>query len=485
MADDVRIVVCDALCFLQNKFGNTTVKQLKTAVLDFYNIEVIVNAKQQLVVDVEVLESADEKSLKFPQIARRRAGDNRLVGEVDDIFTLITFLDENKLLCALPKYVANGPDYMPSLRIYEGEMGILTAMLKTLNDKIMEYGSAIASLAHEVKVLQTAQRPPVATSSATTMAAAVPSNGQQQPLPPRGVYQYRADDRSAVPPPSTLLSLVEFPAIGQSSSNVVVQSADQLPPPGTDWATLASTPFAHRNRYGPLSSLDGDADEQSDSAPAAAGSRRGQFTTVVSRKKRARTSPPQPTLNAGSSTEAQRRTSAVLGKSRSSNVKLIAAKHIRKKSVFCVDNVNMSCTTKDIEAYVEKELSINVLSCFEAKSRRRRSDDDDSVANRKAFRLCVCEDDRSRLLDAIAWPDSVIVSEWFFKAKQSDEDKRFKMKTRRDEQRSSVNHVQQQAAGDAAAAAAAVAVMSAAQADAYSDDTILAAADMDCLGDGS
>jgi len=481
----VSLCATDVLCFLQNKFGNTTVKQLKTAVLDFYNIEVIADAKQQLIDDVEVLKSAAEVSLKFPHIARRRAGDNRLVGEVDDIFTLITFLDENKLLCDLPKYVANGPDNMPTLRIYEGEMGILTAMLKTLNDKIMEYGSAIASLAHEVKVLQAAQRPPVATSSATTTAAAAPANRQQQqlePLPPRGAYQHRADDRSAVPPPPALSSLVEFPVIGQSSSNVAAQSADQQPPPGTDWATLASTPFAHRNRYGPLSSLDEDADDQSDAAPAAAGSRRGQFTTVVSRKKRARTSPPQPTLNAGSTTEAQRRTSAVFGKSRSSNDKLTAAKQIRKKSVFCVDNVNVSCTTKDIEAYVAKELSIDVLSCFEAKSRRRRSDDDESVANRKAFRLCVCEDDRSRLLDPTAWPDSVIVSEWFFKAKQSDDDKRLKMDTRRDEQRSSVNHVQQQAAGDAAAAAAAV--TSAAQDDAYSDDTILAAADMDCVGDG-
>jgi len=61
------------------------------------------------------------------------------------------------------------------------------------------------------------------------------------------------------------------------------------------------------------------------------------------------------------------------------------------------------------------------------------------------------------------------------------------MDTRRDEQRSSVNEcssvnpVQQQAAGDAAAAAA---VTSAAQDDAFSDDTILAAADMDCVGDG-
>jgi len=94
--------------------------------------------------------------------------------------------------------VANGPDNMPTLRIY-GEMGILTAMLKTLNDKIMEYGSAVASLAHEVKMLQAAQRPPVVTSTATTTAAAAPANRQQQqlePLPPRGANQHCADDRS-------------------------------------------------------------------------------------------------------------------------------------------------------------------------------------------------------------------------------------------------------------------------------------------------
>jgi len=64
-----------------------------------------------------------------------------------------------------------------------------------------------------------------------------------------------------------------------------------------------------------------------------------------------------------------------------------------------------------------KGLSIDVLSCFEATSRRRRWDDDESVANRRAFRLCVCEDDCSRLLDPTAWPDSVIVFEWFLKLK--------------------------------------------------------------------
>ena len=45
-----------------------------------------------------------------------------------------------------------------------------------------------------------------------------------------------------------------------------------------------------------------------------------------------------------------------------------------------------------------------VVFLFEAKSRRQRWDDNESVANRKALRLCVCVDDRSRLLDPV--PDS-------------------------------------------------------------------------------
>ena len=57
------------------------------------------------------------------------------------------------------------------------------------------------------------------------------------------------------------------------------------------------------------------------------------------------------------------------------------------------------------------------------------------------IRLCVCEDDRSRLLDPTAWPDSVIVSEWFIKANQFDEDKRIKMDIRRSNGPRSMNVV--------------------------------------------
>jgi len=47
--------------------------------------------------------------------------------------------------------------------------------------------------------------------------------------------------------------------------------------------------------------------------------------------------------------------------------------------------------------------------------RRRHGEDEDAVANRKAFRLAINADHRNRLLDESAWPNSVLISDWYFK----------------------------------------------------------------------
>ena len=57
-------------------------------------------------------------------------------------------------------------------------------------------------------------------------------------------------------------------------------------------------------------------------------------------------------------------------------------------------------------------MSVNVLSCFPVEPRRRR-DEREPITNRRAFRLCIADCDRNRLLDASKWPDSVTVSEWY------------------------------------------------------------------------
>ena len=68
------------------------------------------------------------------------------------------------------------------------------------------------------------------------------------------------------------------------------------------------------------------------------------------------------------------------------------------------------------------------MSCFEAKTRRRRNARPAvGTVSRKAFRVCVHDDDLVRLLNVNAWPD-ISISEWFLKSKplnaENDKDKR-------------------------------------------------------------
>jgi len=109
------------LCFVVNKFAKLPTKQMKGILVDFYSDEAVSEAKIRLLNDIEAL----ELSTKLPHVSRRRDGDNRIVREVDDIITMIQYLDENKLLSSMPKYVSANPDNIPSSRLFEGDLNIL------------------------------------------------------------------------------------------------------------------------------------------------------------------------------------------------------------------------------------------------------------------------------------------------------------------------------------------------------------------------
>jgi len=80
--------------------------------------------------------------------------------------------------------------------------------------------------------------------------------------------------------------------------------------------------------------------------------------------------------------------------------------------------VSTSCTVDDIRRFVSG-LSVDVWSCFEVKPRRRPGEDDESVSDRKAFRLCINEAHSAKLLNGAALPESITISEWFFKPASS------------------------------------------------------------------
>ena len=405
---DRAVVVSNALCFLCNKFGKTGSRLLKTALLDFYDVKVVCDAKCQLIEDIEVLKSS-LTTVTFPHVPRRRDGEARMSRELDDIFTLLTFLDEQKLLSKLPRYVADNPDAIPPIRLYDSDLNGIITMIRRLADRVDEYSSVLATVSRELQLLQARYADQwLRCDQQPRQSATV-----QPPVErPSADYNQTAAQKSAV------------------ASNV------------PDWAAMASTPFAHANRFDALRSADDDDDGHSDAAGQA-----DSFTVTRSRRGRRRARQQSSTNQAMQQQQQQQqhqdrqqqqqqppraRARLLLGKSVNTAMKISAAKQIRKKAVFCVDNISTDCSVDDIKSFVSG-LSVQVLTCYEVKPRRRRGDDE-VISDRRAFRLCIFDEDRNRLLVDSVWPDSVSISEWFFKSQQRAEqeqqmDKRRKVAT--------------------------------------------------------
>lgn len=137
------LVLCEPLCFLLNKYRKQSqLSVLKSAVVDFYSIYDITEAKQRLLDDVGLLSISD----KLPHIPKRRDGANRIVKDFDDIIHILTIIDEQGLLSSLPRYAAVNPDNMPYLRLFDGDMLLLLTRLDKLESKLMEFSSALTAI---------------------------------------------------------------------------------------------------------------------------------------------------------------------------------------------------------------------------------------------------------------------------------------------------------------------------------------------------
>ena len=399
MAEGGKLVLSNVLCFVGNKIGKIPIKTLKSILCDFYDAEVLCEAKVRLLDDSKSLGTL----VKLPHIPRRREGDNRVVREIDDIVTIFTRLDEHKVFDQLPRYCASGPDEMPSSRICEGDLNVFLTMLEKLHGRINEFGSVMAAISRDVGVLQT-RLPP-------------------EPFPPLP----RADFAQPSRQPSAGNSAAALQ--GNSGLTSIDQDSTVLKTT-VDWASIASTSTPTANRYSVLA-LETEEDQMH------------PFVDVQPRKRqRNKTSPPQYSHQQSQQPQQQsqqqrsltsrdnarpqqqqqhqsRRRPPVLGKSTTLNSIAAANKVKRRKAVYCIDNVDVACTADDIKRFVSAQ-SIEVVSCFETKPRRRRYDaPGDPIVDRRAFRLCIYHDDCKRLLDASIWPDSLLIYEWFFKSQQS------------------------------------------------------------------
>ena len=79
-----------------------------------------------------------------------------------------------------------------------------------------------------------------------------------------------------------------------------------------------------------------------------------------------------------------------------------------KKAVFCLNNIDSEYSENDVLSYI-KSLGVNILTCFELKSTAK------TPIDRKAFRICIAEDDKPKLLDNSVWAVGITIRDWIRK----------------------------------------------------------------------
>ena len=253
MAAQRELTLCDVLCFVTNKFVKLPVKQLKSIVSDFYTVEVLIEAKVRLLSDIESM----KPPVQIPHVPRRRDGDNRVAGEVNDIVTLIQFADENNLLATLPMYVSGNPDLMPSARLFEGDLNIVMVMLEKMGHKVEEFGSTLSAIVRDVGKLQSKFMSPDEFPPLPVPAAPVSLQPRQQWPAPQSLLQQ---------PQTCELAGLEIPGEISTRSDVNDVCSHPLLKSDTRWSVLASTP-QRSNRFAALASTDDDEQRDEEQPP--------------------------------------------------------------------------------------------------------------------------------------------------------------------------------------------------------------------------
>jgi len=293
---------CQSLCFICSKIGKVEVKSLKSTVADFFRPEDITAAKVRLLDDAGLLQLTD----KLPYIPRRREGDSRTAREVDDIFTLIYYLDERKLLCGLPRYVTDNPDSMPTMRLFEGDLSFVMKKLDFFDGKMDIIGSAVAAMLDEVRskcTLSSSDWPPLRSTQSSHAVINKPVN--ETAVRTSSVTSGRQSE--------------------MYTTQACTRDGDQLiHPQGTVWSAVTSTPTStqrqcrsDRNRDAGRSASVGDSDLHPDDndqpfVEVTTRKRRrcgtnGQQTQIVGTNSVARSQPRRGPLVVGNSTSLRQR----------------------------------------------------------------------------------------------------------------------------------------------------------------------------------
>ena len=394
MADDGRprdeFVVNHVLCFLLFYRNKIDIKDLKARICDYFDTASVSAAKDRLLLDIIALRAEN-----VPHVAKHRPGNSKLQLDVDDMSTLLTFADEAGLLKQLPRYVADRPDQLPHLRVEKGD-------ILAIFNRFEKLESALDDIKRENSALRGVM---------SNMASAMMSHG----LHSGGPSLHSAGGGPSLQAAgcgANLLAAGGGPTLQAAGGGPSLQAAGGGPSLQAEGGWLT-----HSER----------STEQLDRATI---ENQDPFTVVYNdkhynepgRHKRMRPSDSPPVTAAAPSAQdgnrqptrpafnnSQQNVPAVVGKS-TTNTRIKAAPPNVRKSVFCVSNVDQSIGAEDLEEFLEKELNIKVLTIYLLKNKNLKN------AFSSSFRICVLDEDVSKLLNTERLPHGITVRKWVHKA---------------------------------------------------------------------
>ena len=131
-----KVVVNETLCFLTTKLSRFPLKQIKSLMFDFYSVDTIASAKETLIADASALETEDLRKSCRNRRDSKENPERKVRLDIEDMVSVVTLLDEKKVLDQLPLYVAANTDLVPSPRLVEGDMMAVLCKLEKMDDRL-------------------------------------------------------------------------------------------------------------------------------------------------------------------------------------------------------------------------------------------------------------------------------------------------------------------------------------------------------------
>lgn len=446
----VDIAINSLLCFTVSKRNKLSENSLKRIILDYYSIDEVTAAKRRLISDIELFATDDASLPRFPD----RSGDKRFEREVNDVFAILSLIDERNIASKLPTYVADNCERIPSVKLDDGDLRFMLAKMDKMAAMIEGLQATMNALFDINRKLSDSLAQRGVINNNNTVLSSVPV------AQPTNTVALGSSSAWTHPPASLYQPLSKHGAVTSGvppsihNSNVIEKSADLV----SSWADapVASTGDScndtdgfqvqesrrKRRRTRTRSNLPRPIDRPgagpsfSTNEGELSTQLRPQFGRVVQSIKDFDNS--KSLNNNRDSGHINSRKPLIVGKSTVSSVggvninqKSIIAAARPLKAIFCIDNVSSAYGVHELCEFVAS-LGVRILSCFEVAPRYSRWQKDQFIRQqrtgevttpfRRAFRLCINRADTALLLRADAWPSDITISKWFF-VKDSINDK--------------------------------------------------------------